>query len=468
MPLGQADKAKIATASATAIQDRAREVAGYLTNYHRWLGSNNRYWSNPVKALSVDFDGPGVNAKHVGEYVAASASLHSADAWSYLGSSLRAHLAGQPDVARHLAYYAELRAAISLLAARGIGIFNCHHFVIDASGNVAQLQDRGTHEAAWLYLEEWAQTADGASVVGSVIRPAGRELADWIAALPGGPAWAPIGSDWLVHLGLDLKRLAEDRSARNEASYRATALSGSKFLPASDASGFAVEFVSSLEPDAPGSFGPLDLHFLRISVEAAFRAANNRTHRQAYRRFRSHTATMVAEVLGSGPGAEHVLKFIQREKAPSDPAIVAEARKDAQPPDRRHHIQAICRAALLLRIATGAAAQLHRAVGLTTDSSSSWWGPLGEARGLWSVAPSPLDLMDLWLDVSDGLDDLSQWRTQHGAHTYFELTNDCARPILQISTLDGLAIVGIASSGTSDLKVASIPEPWRATSSGVC
>lgn len=445
MPLGRADKGKIATASATAIQDRAGRVAGYLANYDRWLGSNNRYWANPVKALRVDFDGPGVNAKHAGEYVAASASLHSADAWSYLGSSLRAHLAGQPDVARHLAYYAELRAAISLLAARGIGIFNRHHFVIDANGEITQLAERGTHEAAWLYLEEWAQTADGASVVGSVIRPAGQDLAEWISALPGGPAWAPIGRDWLVHLGLDLKRLAEDRSARNEASYRPTALSGSKFLAAPDASEFAVDFVSSLEPDAPGSFGPLDLHFLRISVEAAFRAANNSTHRQAHRRFHSDTAAMVAAVLGPGSGAEHVLEFIRREEAPSDPSIVAEAREDAQPPDPRHHIQAICRAALLLRIATGAAAQLHRAVGLATPSTSSWWGPLGEARGLWSVAPSPQDLMDLWLDVSDGLDDLSQWRTQHGAHTYFELSNDCARPISQISTLDGLAIVGIAS-----------------------
>jgi len=63
-------------------------------------------------------------------YVAVSAPLHCADGWSFLGRAVAAILLGDATAARHLGYYAELRAAMSLMAAHGVGIFNRTHFVV--------------------------------------------------------------------------------------------------------------------------------------------------------------------------------------------------------------------------------------------------------------------------------------------------------------------------------------------------
>jgi len=54
------------------------------------------------------------------EYIAASCLLHCSDGWSYLGRAISALLRGDPHRARHLAYYAELRAATALLAKVGV------------------------------------------------------------------------------------------------------------------------------------------------------------------------------------------------------------------------------------------------------------------------------------------------------------------------------------------------------------
>lgn len=445
MPLSSADKAHIAAASPAAVQVRAGSVRRYMADHGRWLGLNNRYWAEPVKAIKQDLLAGGLNHKHAAEYVAASAALHSSDGWGYLGRALQAHAVGNPDVARHLAYYAELRAAMSLLATRGIGVFDRHHFVLNAAGQTAMLAKRGTHEAAWLYLEEWAQSPDGSAVLGAVIRPEGYALEDWVRALPGSPAWAPLGQDWLLTLGLDLRRLAEDRAARNQASYRPTSLSGTRYLQPGDAASFVLEFVELLEPQAPGSFGQLDAHFLRISLESAFRAATNDTPRQAPLQFHNAMQAVVATTMLEAPAGANLLQFLRRKVVADDPALIAEARRNDLPPHPRHHLQAMCRAALLLRIATGAVTHLLQVSGLTFTMASPWWGPLGEVRGLWDTPPAPQNIIDVWLDVAAGLDDLRDWQENQVAPTYRSFIDDCAQPLTRVTCLDGLALVGIAS-----------------------
>ena len=39
-------------------------------------------------------------------------------------------MAGDPDAARHLGYYAELRATMSILAGDGIGVFQNKHIIV--------------------------------------------------------------------------------------------------------------------------------------------------------------------------------------------------------------------------------------------------------------------------------------------------------------------------------------------------
>lgn len=61
--------------------------------------------------------------------MAASVIVHCFDGWSYLGRALEAEMAGDPQTAVHLGYYAELRAAMSVLASDEIGVFRNKHAV---------------------------------------------------------------------------------------------------------------------------------------------------------------------------------------------------------------------------------------------------------------------------------------------------------------------------------------------------
>src|SRR5262249_49786567 len=145
----------------------------------------------------------------------------------FLGRAIDASLRGDRDVARHLSYYAELRAAMALLASEGLAIFDKKHFVVDATGSPSQIPNSvGTHAMVWQLLAAWCQLPKAASLVGQIIVVEGISLATWLGhfGLASNTALQPVAADWLKTWGLDLKQLGQDRAARNESSYRPTAL----------------------------------------------------------------------------------------------------------------------------------------------------------------------------------------------------------------------------------------------------
>lgn len=95
-----------------------------------WIGKTNHYAHNVVAQLQAALPITAEHKRNLAQYIAASVALHSNDGWSYLGRSVACLLAGDTHRALHLAYYAELRAAMSLLASAGIGIFNNQHFIV--------------------------------------------------------------------------------------------------------------------------------------------------------------------------------------------------------------------------------------------------------------------------------------------------------------------------------------------------
>src|SRR5438045_6861659 len=69
----------------------------------KWLNANNRYSSDCIDKLKKDFSpGEKPTHKHLSEYIAASAVVHSLDGWAYLGRAFHALLVGDHDAARHL------------------------------------------------------------------------------------------------------------------------------------------------------------------------------------------------------------------------------------------------------------------------------------------------------------------------------------------------------------------------------
>ena len=151
----------IAQSSPTGIQVAFNRLSGNFSS-NTWLDSSNRYRLSTIQNINTDIASGDINNPPnndaLSEYIAASAPLHCLDGWSFLGRALECHTRGDFDSSRHLAYYAELRSAMSLLASEGIGIFQNKHFFVDVNGRCNYIPiNRGTHQIAWDALEEWAK-----------------------------------------------------------------------------------------------------------------------------------------------------------------------------------------------------------------------------------------------------------------------------------------------------------------------
>lgn len=419
---------KLSTRQKTTLRKSDREavrtvlgsLASYFRLYGRWLGNNNSYRQAQP--------GQTINQKHLSEYIAASATLHCADGWSFLGRALDCLAQGDADVTRHLAYYAELRGAVSLLAAEGVGIFNTRHAVLDSSGRCQKLprlkqQYSGTHRITWLALEHWAGLKRSADLLAEIIEPGGIPLGDWLEAFPGAKTtWHPIGAEWLKTWGLDLKRLSDDREARNEASYRPTHLNPGVFLQVSESSRFMCRLWTIHEPSTPSRFEFIDRHLLRLSLERAFEAVMGKRVEDDPSEFRNRVAAMLYAVAPSGLSVDEWERFLTRDVQPADSILTTEARGTVATRDPGHHVQVVARAALLLRVATGACALLLREAGFGRSELEFWWKNLGEERGLWEPGNEPDELLDLWADVEIALDEMHEWEvSKSGANVSYAI-----------------------------------------------
>jgi hypothetical protein len=114
---------------------------------------------------------------------------------------------------------------------------------------------------------------------------------------------------------------------------------------------------------------------------------------------------MIANVTPHSDPAQ-LRSFLLRRLERKDPAPVNLARKADPPSSPDHHLQVMSRAALLLRIASGACLLLLRTGGASWRSLNFWWSQLGEARGLWEPNDAPANPDDLWADIQQALEDI--------------------------------------------------------------
>lgn len=421
---------------------------GLHVRRRKWLGDNNTYRSNCVNVLEAKQAGQyrPVNDRHLSEYIAASAPLHCADGWSLLGRALHCHADRDADATRHLAYYAELRAAMSLLATEGIGVFYRRQFVVEAPLGCEELRSGGTHEFVWLALEHWSGLPRSAELLATVIRPGGVPLEDWLQHFRGAVAsWLPIGTDWLRSWGLDLKRLSEDRDARNEASYRPTRLKSKRFLHVPESSAFMRNLWTMCEPYGASRFEPIDRHLLRTSVERAFNAETGKEPAEDAPGFSKRVDSMVKAVAPGGPSHERWKRFLTRRDDPDDSAVTAEASGDVTAEHPGHHVQVMARAMLLLRVATGACCLLLAAASFGRHELEFWWRSFGEERGLWGPGDEPDDFVDLWADIEAASAELGDWDVANAGSSVAQVNwrRECARGISVLGQCERIALWGL-------------------------
>lgn len=89
--------------------------------------------------------------------LAAEQLVHLVEGWRYAAAATNSVLSHATDQALHLAYYAELRAAMSLFAWSGIRVKQGAYYYLDSNGNQVRTAPQRTHDAVWGLWKEWVK-----------------------------------------------------------------------------------------------------------------------------------------------------------------------------------------------------------------------------------------------------------------------------------------------------------------------
>ncbi len=252
---------------------------------------------------------PAQQKEELAQYLALSAACHALDGWRYISQSSLAFLCGSRAQALHLAYYAELRAALAILARSGIGVLNRKHFALTSAGDVLWFKGL-THEVAWKAIDSWAtQPSCGPEVVRSFssLEIAGDE---WASAT--GATIATIGEHWIKNWSIDLHSLHVDRNLRNEASYRPNLRSDALALASRQDLRFVMDVSYATSPLSGGEFDVVDRAVINDFCRKSYKLLNDPPRRPTLEAFWGGIAEWIRTNKGkSGSEAIEIVKSIR-------------------------------------------------------------------------------------------------------------------------------------------------------------
>jgi hypothetical protein len=149
--------------------------------------------------------------------VAAEQLIHMVEGWRYAAASITAFLSNSHGAATHFAYYAELRAAMSLFASSGLRVKQGDYFYLDATGQKVSATSERTHTAVWGLWSRWVERNDAQNLFLEKIRLSPKiTLRNIVTELTYVNTTAPL-KKW----GADLVNISLDHEARNVSSYDA-------------------------------------------------------------------------------------------------------------------------------------------------------------------------------------------------------------------------------------------------------
>lgn len=376
-------------ASPAIVIDSLEKSVKYIRQFERWLDRRNTY-PNTASSLKKTSD---LDERRLAEYIGCSAPLHLADGWNYISRAFEAALKGDHSAAFHLAYYAELRGAISLLASEGIGIFNQLHVALDDHRNPTALR-KPTHEAAWLTLQAWAEQPNNAIRILQAIRLDSIDLSQWLSLVGiSNVKQSVLAKELLMAWSIDLKMMGDDRDRRNEVSYRPTRIGAPKLPSVNGADELLTALIETwelLEPVGRGRDAiidvPLFLQVLKFLVERGSLSFGSVTD----------AAMSVAGDM-SRAASERLAKDLTKL-----PWMFRYG--GIESPPGGEVLPILARAILMLRIASAMTAALLNSATVRMSDIEFWWSPLGEDMGLWQDGQDLTTFADLKSDIEQALD----------------------------------------------------------------
>ncbi|MGC3994721.1 MAG: hypothetical protein QM779_11515 [Propionicimonas sp.] len=367
-----------------------------------WLSPNNPYLTGGSRKIVDDCRSQTAAFGDVAEYVGASAFVHCADAWSYIGRATDALLKGDLHAAVHLAYYAELRAAKSLLASEGVFVGNYYSCALDANATLTKVSGGGTHLAAWELISDWFLQPRSLMAIARLIAPGGQQLQAWVGAVPGGVS--AVMQDMLAGIAFDLHSFAEDRERRNLASYEPSTLAAPT-LGVDAIRRTVAEVWSEIEPVLGGDFPGVDravlanVLFRQYSAQHAIPDPHDSSRTVIDW---SGWESWVNSLTPSSLNPSALRDVLRSDPTGSDfQAILGSAFVDTSGmTDPAEFIRPMLgRATVLARLATGMCRRVLADAGKAIGDLAPWTQSFAISRGHIEVAPLPYPATDLLADL---------------------------------------------------------------------
>jgi len=398
----------------------------------KWLHKSNRYVQDCSKQYDEDLktSPPSVDHRALAHYVAASGPTHIIDGWSFLGRAIDATLRADSTSAVHLAYYAELRAAMALLASEGIGVFNRHHPIVLRGGRTCVCpQKLGTHKFVWPCLQHWAGLSRARELLDTIVRPASFSLSNWMSRLNGKVASSVLAEKWFRTWGMDIGLFDEDHDLRNVVSYRPSEFNPHDDSDASTILSFVNDLWRCLEPCGGGRFPNFEQGVLRRSLKATKAQPIDEAALVNIFGFERGTASAWANILTSS--AE-----LSIFKAAESVATTARAGS---------HLSVIARSALLLLVATASAHHQMQKAGYKSLDLEFWWRRHAVARGL-RLPATVSSSTDSWADLKACLDDMMSWVADHsGTADLGAWRREQSHVVESLGAMENVAIWGLVA-----------------------
>ena len=359
----------------------------------RWLPPQHLY-ADVINALYPHTSS--VDGLSLIEYIAYSMPLHVVDAWAFLERAFDAVRAGDSNSAVHMAYYAELRAAMSLLASEGVGIFSNRHVAIGPHHNTSDWVGKGTHDATWELLEAWADDSTRTSTVLDGIKVEQQSITEWInEAGITAQVKNVVARDWLKEWSLDLSLFSGDHTLRNYVSYRPSQIISA---PAT-----STNFVQQVVDPILSTWDSLEPATL-LGGAAIDKELLNRALSYAHDRDNLKPGDWDNFIDQNLPNAPESLRLSLKNPIGSSFPIMTWAQDPSSPPPTK---SVIARATLLLRLANAVCAQRLEQASVKKEDLRFWWDQFGQDCGFWHQGDEPQYFTQLWDDVDSSISEVA-------------------------------------------------------------
>ncbi|EAQ96681.2 hypothetical protein [Congregibacter litoralis] len=406
------DPCRVAQASSNQIANsqqsfRAKEVRDWLALPHPATGGQVLDTNGiPIKKL-CDARSRFTENQLV-TLIAAAGPNHCLDGWGFLARSASSLISRDSHAARHFAYYAQLRAALSILAASGIGIFNGLNFLTDSAGTILKLEDNretkrgtGTHAVVWPALEIWASNDSNAEAFLSNVKVHGVPLLDSVRSIWPSRQASSIVAPLIHNWALDLTLGTQHHVQRNISSYAPHQLNQIDGDFKEDM-GFIAQTWELLKPSSALGFDELDIHLLRNTLQMLHETDNAQVDAANAMPLGESAIASRFDELESTLKQAVSLEFLIANRSVDEPRIFTSARDNGST-----SVSMISRAVLLLRAATSFTNATFAMGGRSVDGSDlrPWLDPVAVSRGFAAAASLPTQMSDLWDEVNYAVED---------------------------------------------------------------